>query len=213
MRLSRRSAFLFAECLAIFIGLPLLILFFKDRSLMMILLWIGSALVALHLLFQGKLLWKPAAFKAGMGRMLRRFLILAPVIALLTWIFMPDSMFSFPRERPRQWLIVMLLYPLLSVWPQEVIYRSFLYHRYKSIFGTGAGYVAASALLFGFMHIIFLNPVAVIMTMAGGYLFASDYARHQSLTLACIEHALYGCLVFTLGLGIYFYSHASWGMP
>jgi hypothetical protein len=61
-----------------------------------------------------------------------------------------------------------------------------------------------------FAHVLLMNPVAVIMTALGGYLFAKDYARHQSLALACLEHALYGCWVFTLGLGIFFYTGAAW---
>lgn len=208
----KRSVYLLLECLAIFILLPLLILLVKDRGLMITILWAGSIIVAFYLGRHGKLRRKPAALKAGLKNVLKRFVILAPIIAVLTWVFLPDNIFSFPRERPQQWLMVMMLYPLLSVWPQEVAYRAFLYHRYAPLFGTGPGYVIASALLFGFMHIIFLNPVAVIMTTIGGYLFASDYARHKSLTLACIEHALYGSLIFTLGLGLYFYSNAAWGL-
>ena len=179
---------------------------------MITILWAGSIIVAFYLGRHGKLRRKPAALKAGLKNVLKRFVIFAPIITLLTWAFLPDNIFSFPRERPQQWLMVMMLYPLLSVWPQEIAYRAFLYHRYAPLFGTGSGYVIASALLFGFMHIIFLNPVAVIMTTIGGYLFASDYARHKSLTLACIEHALYGSLIFTLGLGLYFYSNAAWGL-
>lgn len=174
-------------------------------------LWCGAGIVAVSLGLNGKLRWRPASFMAGIGPVIKRFLIFAPAITLLTWVFMPEHIFSFPRTMPQQWLTVMLLYPLLSVWPQEIIYRTFLYHRYAPLFGQTAGYVAASAVLFGFMHIIFLNPVAIIMTVIGGALFASDYARHQSLMLACLEHALYGCLIFTLGLGVFFYSQAAWG--
>ena len=49
------------------------------------------------------------------------------------------------------------------------------------------------------------------MTAAGGWLFARDYARHRSLTLVCLEHAAYGCVIFTVGLGRFFYSGAAWG--
>jgi membrane protease YdiL (CAAX protease family) len=103
----------------------------------------------------------------------------------------------------------MLLYPLLSVWPQEVIFRRFFFARYQEIFGA-AGLVPASALAFGFAHIIFLNWVAVAMTLAGGAIFATDYARYRRLGLACLEHSLYGCLIFTIGLGQYFYTGPAW---
>jgi hypothetical protein len=48
------------------------------------------------------------------------------------------------------------------------------------------------------------------MTTAGGLLFARDYARHRSLSLTCLEHSLYGCLIFTIGLGRFFYTGAAW---
>lgn len=155
--------------------------------------------------------WNWTGFRAGLKPVIYRFLALAPLITLATWLFVADGFLSLPRERTYLWVQIMLLYPLLSVWPQEIIYRSFLYYRYKSIFPSERAYIAASAIAFSFMHVMFLNPVALIMTLAGGYLFASDFARHRSLGLACLEHALYGCVIFTVGLGQFFYSGAAWG--
>ncbi|WP_234730087.1 hypothetical protein [Acidocella facilis] len=48
------------------------------------------------------------------------------------------------------------------------------------------------------------------LTLAGGWLFARSYAATRSLTFSGVEHALYGCLVFTIGLGQYFYTGAAW---
>ncbi|GBR19081.1 hypothetical protein AA3271_0383 [Gluconobacter japonicus NBRC 3271] len=70
--------------------------------------------------------------------------------------------------------------------------------------------IVASAVAFGFAHILFLNWIAVGMTLIGGVLFASDYSRHRSLTLTCFEHSLYGCLIFTVGLGRFFYTGEAW---
>jgi membrane protease YdiL (CAAX protease family) len=61
-----------------------------------------------------------------------------------------------------------------------------------------------SALIFAWMHLIFRNPLAVILTLVGGWFFAQTYARTRSLRLVCLEHALYGNLIFTIGLGEYF---------
>ena len=91
-----------------------------------------------------------------------------------------------------------------------MIYRRFLRRRYAPLFGQGAGFVAASALAFGFAHILFLNWVAIALTLAGGLLFARAYTAHNSLGLVCLEHALYGCLIFTIGLGQYFFTGAAW---
>jgi hypothetical protein len=85
-----------------------------------------------------------------------------------------------------------------------------MFHRYAPILGNGRGYLAASALTFGLAHAIFLNWIAPIMTLCGGAIFAQTYRKYRSLLLCCIEHALYGCLIFTVGLGHYFFSGAAW---
>ena len=92
-----------------------------------------------------------------------------------------------------------------SVLPQEVLYRVFFFERYRPLFGRGAGLVAASALVFGFGHIIFHNWLAVPLTLLGGWLFARSYRRTSSLLLIFIEHTLYGCAIFTIGYGEFFY--------
>jgi membrane protease YdiL (CAAX protease family) len=52
---------------------------------------------------------------------------------------------------------------------------------------------------------VFLNPLAVLLTIPGGFLLSKTYGRTKSLLVTGIEHAIYGNLVFTVGLGFYFY--------
>ncbi len=158
-------------------------------------------------------LTKPSAAERARGEetraVLLRFLILGALLTLATRYAMPGAFLDLPLHRPVLWVAIMVLYPLLSVWPQEVIFRRFLFARYQTIFGS-TGVIIASAVAFGYAHIIFLNWVAVAMTMAGGTIFAFEYSRHGRLGLACLEHSLYGCLIFTIGLGRFFYTGAAW---
>jgi hypothetical protein len=197
-----------AEFVLIFIGGPLAILAIHRAGILFFALWLG-ALIA----------WagtrgRPALPKPKLHHELRgialRFAVLAPLITLVTWAIWPSLFLSLPRERPLFWAIIMVLYPLLSVWPQEMLYRSLLFHRYRVLFRADVALILVSAAAFGFAHIIFLNWIAVAMTAGGGLLFARDYARHRSLPLTCIEHSLYGCLIFTVGLGRFFYTGAAW---
>jgi uncharacterized protein len=103
----------------------------------------------------------------------------------------------------------MVLYPLLSVVPQTLIYRAFLFERYREIFRGQAVLIAASAVSFAWLHIALRNWVAPLLTLPAGLLFAWRYARTHSLAASAFEHALYGCAVFTLGLGAYFYTGAA----
>jgi len=103
---------------------------------------------------------------------------------------------------------VMVLYPVLSVYPQAIIYRAFFFARYRPLFPNTALLIAMSAVAFSFAHIIFRNPIALTFTLVGGALFAWRYAETGSLFSSSVEHALYGCWMFTIGLGQYFYKGA-----
>ncbi len=202
----RSGVFLWPEFLLLFGGAPVLILLARRPGVLFLLLWLGG-IVTYRLSRQ---VWNAAKPARGAVRfLLLRFVVFGTALTLLTWVVFPGLFLSLPRQHPLFWLVIMVLYPLLSVWPQEVIYRRFLFHRYEKAFGP-RGVIAASALAFGFAHIIFLNWVAVALTTAGGAMFARDYSRERSLFLSCLEHSLYGCLIFTIGLGQFFYTGAAW---
>jgi membrane protease YdiL (CAAX protease family) len=93
---------------------------------------------------------------------------------------------------------------LLSVYPQELLYRAFFVRRYRHLFPRKEFLLLASALVFAWMHLIFRNPFAVVLTLVGGLFFTHTYIRTRSLRLVCLEHALYGNLIFTIGLGEFF---------
>ncbi len=99
----------------------------------------------------------------------------------------------------------MILYPILSAFPQEIVYRSFFFKRYGNLFKNKKVLIFVNAFLFSFAHIIYLNPIVVIFTFIGGLLMAISYAQHQSLFKVSVEHGLYGNIVFSSGLGNYFY--------
>jgi len=155
--------------------------------------------------FSPVLLWNPRAAPAQLPSILLCFLVCAALVWLAVRLAAPDLLFSFVHANPGFWALVMVLYPVLSVYPQGIIYRSFLMHRYASLFASGPMLIVVSAAAFAFMHIIFRNPLAVVLTFAGGLLFAWRYKVTGSLFTSSLEHALYGCWLFTIGLGQYFY--------
>jgi hypothetical protein len=207
-----KKSYLWVEMLAAFGGLPLLVYFFRERWLIIAMLWIGS-IVALAVLkhqdaaFGYRADWNLQGAKQGLNAMLRRFALMSLLLFAFTVAHDFDRLFSFPLERPQVWIMVMLLYPILSAWPQEILYRTFFMRRYAPLFGAQAALMSAAA--FSYVHIIFENWIAIVFTFFGGWLFADTYRRHRSLALVTLEHALYGCLIFTLGLGWYFYG-AAW---
>ena len=206
-----RRLLLSIEFILLFAGVPLLILWMKDRWITIGVLWAGAIGAFLYeRKFNSSMSRRSKPVRPDLRYLIIRFLTIGVILTVLTWVTVPGSFLSFPREHPGLWILVMVLYPVLSVWPQEMIYRAFLYSRYEPLFGTRTGYLLASALAFGYMHVIFINTVAVVISAIGGWLFASNYARNRSLALVSVEHALYGCLIFTIGLGKYFYIGYVW---
>ncbi len=153
-------------------------------------------------------LWNWPAARSSLKPVLLRSFAIAAVMPAAVWLWRPELVFGFARRAPVMWIVVMLLYPLLSVYPQELIWRVFLFHRYEELFGGKWGVIAASALAFGFAHIAFGNWLAVVLSTAGGFLFAQTYARTGSLALVAIEHAILGDAIFTSGLGQFFFHGA-----
>ena len=138
-----------------------------------------------------------------------RFIIFGALIFLFVLYFMPERLFSFVHSRPKLWALVMILYPIISVYPQELIYRSFFFHRYKALMPLPA-LIVVNILCFGLMHSIFHNWVAVIFTLIGGAFFIQTYLRSHSLLTVTVEHAIYGNWIFTVGAGIFFFNSHSW---
>ena len=122
----------------------------------------------------------------------------------------PSWFLEFPRERPERFRQIMLLYPIFSVAAQELVYRTFYFHRYGVLFGKQAWLaVLVNGGLFGFAHIVVGSQFAIIATFFGGLLLALRYLGTRSFWAVFIEHTLWGWLIFTIGLGKFFFTGVS----
>jgi len=197
------------EFVAVFFAFPLLIYYRRIPNLPIPYLLVAATVVFLLLKHDPTfdstqlLAWRnPRAF---LFPILMRDSICLATLGLAVHFLAPDRLFSFVKKTPALWALVMLLYPLLSVYPQELLYRAWLFHRYAPLFGNGWGMLATSALAFGFVHIIFRNWLAVLLCVMGGFLFSLTYHQSASLLLTCLDHTLFGNFLFTIGLGQFFY--------
>jgi uncharacterized protein len=204
-----RLIFLALEFSAIFMGIPLLIYFRVLPNLPIPYLLVGGLVVLLLLrydpTFNSRRLFTCVHVRPYLGTLFVRDAVCLAVLGVGVRLFAPELLFSLVNRTPLFWAVIMLLYPLLSVYPQELIYRAFCFHRYQPLFGSGWAMVLASALAFGFVHIIFGNWLAVGLCVIGGLLFAMTYHTSGSLLLACLDHAIFGNFIFTIGLGRFFY--------
>jgi uncharacterized protein len=210
----QHRAFILIELCVLMLAMPIALMTILPLGALILLLW-GTTLYAYTV--QWKLSptgvhhhgWQ---WQKEDGRFIRpmvwRLVVCTMLVVGFTALFAPDNLFMLLRERPLLWAAIMVLYPLISVIPQEIIFRHFFFWRYALLFRSPVMMIVASGVLFGFVHIIFQNWVAPILCVIGGVMFAHTYHKTRSLPLATLEHALYGCMVFTVGLGRYFYHGA-----
>jgi membrane protease YdiL (CAAX protease family) len=215
MRYFHSKPWLINELTLLSVMVPLAMSFLPSRSVLFPTLWLSALVcllvyVKLRSVTPTEPVWRWEALRSfeNWKPLLFKFVIAAIGLTCITLWLLPERFVSFPRENPGIWVMVMFLYPVLSVVPQEFIFRTYFFQRYGDIFTSPRAMVAASAIFFGFSHVILQNWVAIALCIIGGYLFADTYRKTRSLALVVAEHALYGCFVFTIGLGWFFYSGA-----
>jgi membrane protease YdiL (CAAX protease family) len=205
----QKKFYLMLEFLGLFVAVPAFLYVLPPVQVLPILwvlaLWCGRILFK-DPEFDRASLWRASALATGGASMLIRFAVCAAALFALVYFLTPHLLFSLIKQRPILWLLIIFLYPLLSVYPQELIFRTYFFHRYSTLFSSKRLLLATNAFLFGYMHVIFHNWIAVGLTVAGGLLFAVTYERSRSTLLVFVEHSLFGCLLFTLGLGQFFYT-------
>lgn len=143
----------------------------------------------------GKFLWKNI-----LAVMLVGFLMAA-------WVFIFDrsEFLNLPKGNLLMWFGMCLFYPIISAWGQEIIYRTFMFHRYKKLFDSKWVFITLSAIAFSFLHIVYYHPVSIILTLIMGFYIAYIYEKTRSVIFVAILHGLLGIMVFTVGLGQYFW--------
>lgn len=202
--------FRIAEFFILFVILPGLIIGNRWAPYMLPFLWsvtIYCAIIYKRFYFQGwGQLWNwQAVNRKTMPFVIMRWLIASGFMLAFLFFYDPARLFYLQRENPDFIPYLLIIYPLISALPQEFIFCTFLFRRYQDIFNKNWKIVLASTVTFAYAHVLFINPVAPVLSLFGGLIFALDYNKHRSLALVTIEHGLYGNSLFLIGLGWYFW--------
>lgn len=197
------------EFASLFFLLPSLIAYAGPRLPGLPVLWVVSAVCLVFLRrdprFDRRQLWRSGPFPKGWTGILIPFCVSAAVLFVAVWHWAPALLFELPKKNPVLWALILCLYPVFSVYPQGLMYRVFFSHRYAGLFGSPTMLILASGVAFAYMHIIFRNAWAMGLSFPAGLLFIARYRETRSLLVSSVEHALYGCMIFTIGLGAFFY--------
>jgi membrane protease YdiL (CAAX protease family) len=201
-----------AEMAFFFFFIPVLMYYFRGSLAFKIIpLGIIAALISLFLLRResGLDLSRLWDYKNNRGEIKRIFVSFIPgalFILVFSYVYAPEHFLAFPKKFPAYWFLFMIIYPLLAAYPQEIIFRMFFIERYRPLFTSNWSLVVFSGTSFGLAHIIYGNWIAPLFAGLGGVLFAYHYLSSRSVLAAAIEHGLWGCIIFTSGIGKYFSS-------
>lgn len=215
-------AFRIAELVALYFGVPFLV-WLEVIPLGWVWVVLGSCavyVIAMALTdrtFDRGSLWRWSGVGREYPRIMVTWMIACAAMAALTYgvdqqIIPLDTrqprelLFDFPARAPAFWALVMVLYPIFSAYPQELIYRTYFFHRYERLLGGRWPAILASAAAFGWMHVLFQNWIAVALSAILGILLGITYSRTRSGAAAWMEHALYGNAAFTIGVGWFFFT-------
>jgi len=209
MKLVTKKILYSIEFLLLFFGVPLF-LFFEGNIVhpSSILL---PVLIALILYFRKqKDFHLKDLIRLGIsGRMYfkQAVIVLLTGILLLVYVvlFEPENLFNLPRRNPVIWIVMFFFYPLFSAWGQELVYRKFLFMRYKPLFQQKWILILASGVTFSFVHIIYFSMLSLVLTFFAGIYLAWLYDKTKSVLFTGIIHGILGFLIFTVGLGQHFW--------
>ena len=202
----KRSTFiLFMEFLLLFVLFPW-ILTLRFSILLKVILGVLGFLYMLFILIKRNnhtfFKWKQLPeFKIHFRRIL--FLFIGLLVFSTAYIYhsFPEKLFSMPLQKTGIWIVILLIYSFLSVIPQEIIYRSFFFIRYQKLFKNETVLIFINAVVFSLGHLFFQNLLVLGITFVGGLFFGYSYHTTRSLVFVSIEHSLYGCWLFTVGMG------------
>jgi membrane protease YdiL (CAAX protease family) len=163
--------------------------------------------------FDNRSLWNWGAFTRELPRIVVTAVVSFVVMVGLAWWFSttawaPEEVGPFALLK-RDWVLLVaicLLYPLFSVYPQEIVLRTWFFHRYKRLIPDWRLLLTVNALTFAWVHVIFQNWVAVVLCVPAGFLFGWTYLKTKSTLASGFEHALVGNLMWTAGIGWFFFA-------
>ena len=192
------------EFFFIFLIIPSTIFFLDSSIIIFLTLYLVSILSLVILYFDKTFLFTSLKKKIDW-----KFVIIFSVIFFFLGFFYvllvdKNLLFIFPKTNFKLWLIVIFIYPFLSVIPQELVYRVFFFQRYFPNIYRFYFPAFLNLVVFAYGHLVFSNMHAIIITAIVSPIFTYAYLKKSFLTCV-ILHTLGGQIIFTLGLGKYFF--------
>jgi len=196
---------LMGEFTWIFIATPL-VLALEVSILIKLLMVVFALAIVIYRSFSQKIYSEAFVFDSPMPISIKKRLIFvasALFVGGSVFVYSYDKslLFKVVREAPLLWVGILFLYTFVSVIPQEFLYRRYFFARYGNLFSSKALLILVNVFCFSFCHLFLHSEVVLVLTALGGILFALSYIDREDITWVSLEHAIYGNIIFTLGIG------------
>lgn len=202
--MTSKSTYLIGELIILFVGIPI-VLALDFQPIFKVIIGLIGIVYCIWVAFKTKLISKKSLFeinfKENWTRLLLSFIIVASSSTFFLYVVQPENLFIVVKNNPSLWIFILCFYSIFSVYPQELLYRSFFFERYQHLFRKSYYLIWTNILIFPLAHLFFNNGFVLIVTFVGGMLFTSTYFRTKSVLFTSIEHAIYGGWLFTVGMG------------
>jgi len=157
-----------------------------------VLLWHEEVRLKLSKCISWRLFWKAVFLK---------LIVVVVASTWFVWFYHRELLFNVVINTPFVWIKFLFIYSIISVFPQELVYRTFFFKRYEMLVSNKSLFLFLNATFFSMGHLFFKNPLVIGLTFIGGLVFAVTYNKSKSTLLVTLEHSIYGCWLFTVGLG------------
>lgn len=199
----QRKGFKILELVVLFICIPIVLTLDFDIAYKLPLV-LSGVVYCTWVSIRFKLISKGSLITLDFKKNLTRIMITFGLVSLTSFSFIytlhPENLFIVVKKAPVLWATILLVYAVLSVYPQELLYRTFYFNRYANVFEKKY-LILINIIIFPIAHLMFNNNLVLLVTLIGGILFTMSYIKHRSVLLTSIEHALYGNVLFTIGMG------------
>lgn len=208
-KIQSTQIYLFAEFVLLFFGVPVLLLLEGEliHPSTVLIPIVAFVFIILHFWtdFRWKELWDfPEKWSTVLIHMGIAILV---SLVMMGWVYFFDrqNLFNLPFGNWRLWLMLSTFYPVFSASIQEVIFRTFIFRRYERLFNGKQAIIFASAIAFSFAHIFYFHIISLLLTFILGLYLGWIYYRMRSVLFTALLHSIYGNMVFTVGMGHYFW--------
>ena len=117
------------EIIIFFLIFPIILIPINSNIIMFATLSLLAFFCFIYLNYKKIFLFNKYEFKFNQSliKIFYKAFVIAILILMFSYIFDKEKFLNFPKSNFFLWLLILILYPIFSAFPQEIIYRKFFF--------------------------------------------------------------------------------------